>query len=112
MCRFKAGIAVRFGINAAVIAQFLWESITDEYYDETVHEKDGQYWCRCSMLMMTGVFPFLSRNMVKNAIDLLIKKRVIVRENFNDSKFDKTSWYTFTDYGAYIMSDSEGDFDG
>ena len=27
MCDFKKDIAVRYGVNAAVIAQFLWDSI-------------------------------------------------------------------------------------
>ncbi len=112
MCRFKESIAVKFGVNAALIAEFFWQSICGEYYDEKVSEIDGQYWCRCSMLMLTGVFPFMSRYSVKKAIDLMIKRRVICRDNFNDSKFDKTSWYTFTDYGSYIMSRAEGDYYG
>lgn len=111
MCNFQENIAVAFGVHAAVIAQFIWENVRQENYDGRTYIKDGKKWCRCSVLMMTGFYPFLTRNMIRDAITLLIERKVIVKGCFNQSKFDRTSWYTFTDYGAYLMN-KEGDKDG
>ena len=62
MCDFKKDIAVRYGVNAAVIAQFLWDSIEGPDHSSKRVCRDGKKWCRCSILMMTGIFPFLSRH--------------------------------------------------
>lgn len=109
MCNFKENMAVHYGVNAAIVAQFIWDNLKKNNYDGKVYEKEGRKWCRCSMLMMTGFYPFLSRNMVCDAIKILVEKNVIMKGRFNENKFDKTNWYTFTDYGAHQMSKTEGD---
>lgn len=75
MCDFKKDIAVRYGVNAAVIAQFLWDSIEGPDHSSKRVCRDGKKWCRCSILMMTGIFPFLSRHMVSDALKSLCDKK-------------------------------------
>ena len=57
------------------------------------------------MLMMTGYFPFMTRPMIRSAIGVLVDNRVIKKGCFNQNRFDKTNWYTFTDYGSYLMKE-------
>ena len=111
MCKFKGTMAVRFGIHAAIIAQFIWDNIEKGSYDGRDYEMDGRKWCRCSVLMMTGFFPFLSGNMIQDAVQRLVEKKVIIKGCFNRNKFDRTNWYAFTDYGSHLMR-KEGDRDG
>ena len=103
MCDFKKDIAVRYGVNAAVIAQFLWDSIEGPDHSGKRVCRDGKKWCRCSILLMTGIFPFLSRHMAEDALERLIKAHVIKKECLNSNRFDRTNWYAFTEYGECLM---------
>lgn len=103
MCDFKKDIAVRYGVNAAVIAQFLWDSIEGPDHSSKRVCRDGKKWCRCSILLMTGIFPFLSRHMAEDALERLIKAHVIKKDCLNSNRFDRTNWYAFTEYGKCLM---------
>ena len=103
MCDFKKDIAVRYGVNAAVIAQFLWDSIEGPDHSGRRVYRDGKKWCRCSILLMTGIFPFFSRHMAADALERLIKAHVIKKDCLNSNRFDRTNWYAFTEYGECLM---------
>lgn len=103
MTRFRNSIALHCGVNAAVIAEYLWCLLMKEAAKDDAFHRYGTYWCRCSALMMTGELPFMSLHMVKDAIRVLKKKNIIRNGCFNEDKFDRTNWYTFTDYGVRMM---------
>lgn len=107
MYRFNRNIADRCGVNAAIVAQLIWDSIADGNYDGYAYFYENQKWCRCSVQMMTGIFPFFSHHMIKNALSVLVKKKVIKKGCFNESKFDRTNWYAFTEFGNYLVTGGE-----
>lgn len=102
MYKFNRKVAMICGVNAAVIAQF----IKDQMDSKDALMFDGKKWCRCSILMMTGYFPFFTRHMVADAINKLVDFNVIKRSCHNQNRFDHTNWYTFTEYGMLLMLDS------
>ena len=65
-------------------------------------------WVRCSVQMMTGFFPFLSYDEIRYALKRLIRARVLTKGRFNESCFDRTNWYAFTEFGQFLMTESEG----
>lgn len=65
-------------------------------------------WVRCSVQMMTGFFPFLSYDEIRYALKRLVKGRVLTKGRFNESCFDRTNWYAFTELGQFLMTESEG----
>ena len=109
MYKFNRNIAERCGVNAAIVAQLIWDSIETSNYDGYSYFHDEMRWCRCSVQMMTGIFPFLSHHMIKDALSVLIKKKIIEKGCFNESKFDRTNWYVFTELGNYIMTGGGSD---
>ena len=56
---FDSDIAKKYGVNAAVLACFLWDCI-EQKSTESPQLHEGKVWVRCSVQMMTGLFPFLS----------------------------------------------------
>lgn len=44
-----------------------------------------------------------SKHMVQDVLTLLRKKKMIRNGCYNESRFDNTSWWTFTDYGVKMM---------
>ena len=65
---FDSHIAQKYGVNAAVLAGFLWDY----------------------------------------ALKRLIRARVLTKGRFNESCFDRTNWYAFTEFGQFLMTESEG----
>ena len=103
----KLAVAVKCGINAAVVAEILWDLQRCEFRKGKIVYRHGNRWCRCSQRMITVICPALSVHMVKDAIKALRETGIIRKECFNEDKFDHTNWYAFTEYGTRLMN--EGD---
>ena len=104
---FDSDIAKKYGVNAAVLACFLWDCI-EQKSTESPQLHGGKVWVRCSVQMMTGSFPFLSYDEIRYALKRLVKGRVLTKGQFNESRFDRTNWYAFTEFGQFLMAESEG----
>ena len=104
---FDSHIAQKYGINAAVLAGFLWDC-AEEKSTQSPQLHEGRVWVRCSVQMMTGFFPFLSYDEIRYALKRLIRARVLTKGRFNESCFDRTNWYAFTEFGQFLMTESEG----
>ena len=101
---FDTDIARRCGVNAATVASFLWERI---YSEDDYKTEYGVEWTRVSQKTMTANMPHMSVKMIANAVKKLKNKGYIKISKFNDSKFDKTNWYAFTDFGFEAMNKDE-----
>lgn len=109
MYEFKKNMASRYGVKSAVVAQRLWDCIVASNLEGNALVREKNCWVRCSVHYLTGHFPFYSTHQIRDALDMLVDDRVIVKGNFNDSHFDHTTWYAFTDYGKFLMTEREGD---
>lgn len=101
---FDTDIARKCGVNAATVASFLWERI---YSEDDYKTEYGVEWTRVSQKTMTANMPHMSVKMIANAVKRLKNKGYIKVSKFNDSKFDKTNWYAFTDFGFEAMNKDE-----
>ena len=104
MCNFRGNVAIKYGINAAIIAEYLWDKVNSNNYNVNKFIRDNRVWYRCSAVTITGIFPFLSRHQVEDAILILREQGILKKECFNENKFDHTSWYSFTEKGIYIFN--------
>lgn len=99
-------LARRYGVHAALVMKHIWDEIcTNERAGRCSFA--GRTWMRSSQMMFTAIMPYLTKNMVRRALERLMKQCVIVRGEFGDSRFDRTSWYTFTQFGQLLMQESE-----
>lgn len=101
-------LARRLGVNAALLAQYIWNEVCKKEFAGRDYF-EGKYWMRSSQMMFTAVMPYLSKHMVRRALECLMKQGVIVRGKHSDSPFDHTSWYAFTQFGALLMRESENE---
>ena len=101
---FDTDIARKCGVNAATVASFLWDRI---YSEDNYKTEYGVEWTRVSQKTMTANMPHMSVKMIANAVKKLKNKGYIKVSKFNDSKFDKTNWYAFTDFGFEAMNKDE-----
>ena len=99
---FDADIALQYGMLEAVIINHL------EYWIEhnEKNEKnfyDGRYWTFNSMRAFTEVFPYASEKQIRNALKHLEDTGILLVGNYNKSQYDRTKWYTFSDFGKSIL---------
>ena len=64
---FDSDIAKKYGVNAAVLTAFLWDSV-EQKSTESPQLHEGKVWVRCSVQIMTGFFPFLSYDEIRYAL--------------------------------------------
>ena len=101
---FNIYIAKEFGINSAVIIHNLiyWLE-KNEANDKNFHE--GRYWSYNSISAYAELFPYLSERQIRYSLDKLEEENIIMTGDFNKVGFDKTKWYSLTDYGLkYLQS--------
>ena len=96
---FNTEIAKEVGVNAAVIL----ENIAHWVFRNQVSNKnhfDGHYWTYNSNAAMAELFPYMNARQVRYALDALRKAGLILTGNYNKNRYDRTLWYTVSDYCA------------
>lgn len=89
---FDPQIAARVGLNAAVIYQNIvfW---TEKNLANGKHVIDGYVWTFNSVKAWGDLFPYLSADQIRRALDKLEADELIVSGNHNKSPYDRTKWY-------------------
>ena len=93
---FETHIANKVGINAAVIYQNIqfW-CRKNQANKKNFH--DGNWWTFNSVDAMLHLFPYLSKDQIRNALKKLEDAELIQSGNYNKSAYDRTKWYAVTE---------------
>ena len=102
VCIYSDKISVLCGINSALLAGYVWTQSK-----ENASQFQGKNWFRQSKKNFSIVFPFMGKKAVSNALKKLVTAGIIKKCEYNDNSFDRTSSYTFTEYGEALMSEEE-----
>lgn len=97
-CNYSDKIAMICGINSALLAGFLWEE-----QEERGEWKHNRLWTAYSQKKLSAVYPFMKEKAIRNALKRLICAGIISKDEFNESRFDRTASYSFTGYGEMLM---------
>ncbi len=96
------GLAVRLGMPAAVAAQCLIEAMEGTLAADVEIAK-GEVWVRMGHKTLALHAPYLSPHTAKRALRKLVTQGICRTEKLNESPFDHTHWYAFTDYGYQLI---------
>ncbi len=111
MISFNENIACLFGINAAIVAQYLAESGKKHKNNtDMVLNTDNRLWCRCGAKALTGDYHFLSKDQAWRALERLVDGGVITKKRMKKSEFDHTNWYAFTEYGNQLLRHKDDNY--
>ena len=92
MHSFDPKIAEIVGLAPAVIYQnIVWWIAKNEAND--TNKFDGHYWTYNSVKAFSVLFPYLTEDQVRRALDKLVEKNLIVVGNYNKSAYDRTKWF-------------------
>ncbi|MDP4087114.1 MAG: hypothetical protein Q8934_21360 [Bacillota bacterium] len=93
---FNVDFASLYGVNEAIFCHNLYFWIKKNQANER-HFYDGRYWTYNSMEAYTKLFPYWSIKQIRTVIANCEKKGLIVKGNYNQIAYDRTTWYALTD---------------
>lgn len=93
---FNTDIAAKYGIEEAILIHniFFWIQ-KNAANDRAFHE--DRYWTYLSQEAMGKLFGYIDARKIRRALKHIFDEGLTVTGNFNDDKFNKTNWYSFTD---------------
>lgn len=107
MHSFNENVAAQYGIAEAVLIDHFQYWIKLNKRNER-HDHEGRTWTYATAKSLSEWFPYLSEKQIWLAINKLVDGGVIIKGNFNRTKYDRTTWYAFTLESFWIKP--EGDF--
>jgi hypothetical protein len=87
-------------IEAVLIANFQFWIVRNRADGENF--RNGRTWTYNSVRAYALLFPYLSRDQVRRAIDRLVAAEVLMVGNYNDKATDQTKWFAFHDEVAFL----------
>lgn len=102
---FNLSIAKDIGERAAIILHNLiyWVEI-NRTQNKKDHFYDNKWWTYQTINGFESLYPYLTYEQIKYALEVLEKNGYILKDNFNKSKYDKTTWYAITEKTANIYN--------
>ena len=100
---FNVEIAKKFGMEIAVFLDHMAFWITKNIANNHNYH-DGFYWTRNTMESYTHIFPYMSTMQVRKVLRNCEKYGLINTGNYNETKYDRTGWYSLTEYAAKLLN--------
>jgi len=93
---FEPDIAKEYSVDIAIMVNHFDYWLTHNKANKT-NENEGTYWTYNSISAFMKIFPYWTDNQIRRIVKSMLDKDVIRTGNFNQHKYDRTTWYTFTD---------------
>lgn len=91
---FDVEVAKEYGVDAAVMIKLFQFWIQKNIANES-NFYDNNYWTYNSLDAFEKMLPFWNKKQIARILDFLVEKEVLIKGNYNRTKFDRTVWYAF-----------------
>ena len=91
---FDVDVAKEYGVDAAVMIKLFQFWIQKNIANES-NFYDNNYWTYNSLDAFEKMLPFWNKKQIARILDFLVEKEVLIKGNYNRTKFDRTVWYAF-----------------
>ena len=102
---FDVNIAIRYGVAEAILLENLFYWAKKNAANEK-HFHDGRYWTYNSRKAFNKLFPYIGEKSIERSLNHLVESGILLKGNYNADKFDKTTWFAFTDLGESLMAET------
>lgn len=98
---FQVELAEQYGIPAAIMLEHIafWGATNEA---NGINLYDGRYWTFNSVSAFQRIYPYLTQNAIRAALERLVDEGLVVTGNYNKDKRDRTMWYALTDFGKEL----------
>lgn len=95
MHQFCPVVAKEFGVDIAIFLQNIafW---TQTNLANERHIHDGHCWTYNTLDAFAEIFPYFTVKMIRRIIDKAVDEGLIIKGNYNTTKYDRTNWYALT----------------
>lgn len=93
---FNVKLATDYSIEESIMLCNFYYWITKNKANDR-HFYNGRYWTYNSQKAMTELFPYWSRGQIQRILTKLEDNGLILKDNYNKSGYDRTTWYALTD---------------
>ena len=100
--------AEAYGVNEAIMIQHFRFWINKNIANGKNHYQ-GRTWTYNSMTAFCEIFPFWTRRQIERILKNMVDKQIIVKDNFNSNKNDRTIWYAFFSEKRFIYGEKDED---
>jgi hypothetical protein len=101
---FNVEDAEKYGIVEAILLSNLTHWMLKNKANNK-HFYDGRWWTYNSVKAFSELFPYLTKDKVRRALDSLRDAGAIKVGSYNQSAYDRTSWYSVTSIGDSTQID-------
>ena len=105
---FDVDVAQEYGVNGAVMIKNFQFWIMKHRAEEK-NFFDGRYWTYNSVRGWSELFCFWTPKQIRTILDNLVERGVLKKGNYNQTPYDRTSWYAFVDEEKWIGSKGQID---
>ncbi len=95
--------AILYGVDCAIIIHHL-----QFWIEQNMALKrnfiEGRTWMYQTQREMAACYPYWNRDKIQDILQKLVDYDVIIKGNFNRTKFDKTTWYAFKNEEMFTVN--------
>ena len=103
---FNVEVATKYGIPHALVLGHI-DFMVQKARTNGEKRIDGKYWMRKSVGEFAEMYPYLTKNQVRRAIEKLRDDGLILSRRFKSNECTKTLWYTVTKEGKKILGEDK-----
>ena len=101
---FDIKLAKKYGVNAAIfIRHLMFWIIKNKATGKNFH--DDRTWTYMTIEGFQKIFSYWSVRQIRVIRDKLIARKVIIKGEYNQQGYDRTSWYAFYNEKAFVKID-------
>lgn len=99
---FDTKIATEYGMAEAILLNnFAFWLTKKKANNQDCH--DGYYWAYNSVKAFAELFPYLTANQIRRALEKLQNEGLLLTGNYNQKTYDRTLWYTLTEKAMELL---------
>lgn len=100
---FDVGLAEKYGVEKAVLIGAIAHWVA---YNKAAGSNfyNGKYWTYNTAEAFTRMMPYWSANKIQKMLIWAENEGILISDNFNDTKFNRTKWYSISDDFEYLLA--------
>ena len=99
MHHFDIEDAMKYGVEKAVVlANIKFWLNNNKTKDLSIIKHDGYYWMYNTAKDMSNVLPYFTQSKIQRLLKQLEDDGVLIVGNYNKVKYDRTKWYTLSEF--------------
>lgn len=105
---FNVEVAKVYGVEEAILIHNIFFWIKKNVANDR-HKHDGRYWTYNSSKAFAELFPYFNEKKISRLLAKMCKDDILVKGNFNQTAFDRTSWYSLSDKTLSVLDKEKYD---